>query len=73
MTTTLASDADILKEIEEFRAEHDIPMTTFGRRSVGDANLVANLKAGRELRRATIAKVRHFMVTYRAPVAAEAA
>lgn len=70
MTTTLASDADILKEIEEFRAAHAIPMTTFGRRSVGDANLVANLMAGRELRRATAAKVRHFMVTYRAPAVA---
>lgn len=65
MTTTVATDADILDDIERFIATHDIPPTSFGRRSIGDANLVENLKAGRELRRATRAKVRAFMSEYR--------
>jgi len=64
MQTTLASDADILSGIERFIAEHGLPPTTFGRKAIGDANLIPNLKDGRELRRATEAKVRRFMAEY---------
>jgi len=63
----LASDATILTEIETFRAAHGIAATAFGRRAIGDANLIANLEAGRELRRATEARVRSFMAGYIAP------
>jgi hypothetical protein len=59
--TQLAVAAPILTEIEAFRAKAGIPPTTFGRRAIGDANLIDNLRAGRELRRATEQKVRTFM------------
>ena len=65
MTTTLASDADILNEVEAFCSKHELPRTTFGRAAIGDANLIDDLREGRELRRATEAKVRTFMATYR--------
>lgn len=65
MDTTLASDADILIGIERFIAEHDLPPATFGRKALGDANLIRNLREGRELRRATEARVRSFMAEYR--------
>lgn len=73
MNTTLASDADILRSIEAFRRRHSIPVTTFGRLAVGDANLIANLKDGRELRRATEARVRKFMAEYRPASSASSA
>jgi hypothetical protein len=73
MQTTLASDADILSGIESFIAEHGLPPTTFGRKAIGDANLVPNLKQGRELRRATEARVRRFMAEYSAPACDRAA
>jgi 2,4-dienoyl-CoA reductase-like NADH-dependent reductase (Old Yellow Enzyme family) len=56
---------DIAAEVERFIARTGLPVTSFGRQAVGDANLVANLRAGRELRRATEARVRTFMASYR--------
>lgn len=64
MSTTLASDADLIADIEQFLAAHEMPPTTFGRRAIGDANLIEDLRAGRELRRATESKVRSFMATF---------
>lgn len=61
MQTTLASDADILKEIEAFIAQYEMPLTTFGRKAAGDPRLVADLRNGRELRRSTEKRVREFM------------
>lgn len=69
----LASDADILTEIEAFRERTGLPATTFGRKAIGDANLVEDLQAGRELRRATEQKVRTFMAEYVVPTAERAA
>jgi hypothetical protein len=66
MTTTVATDADILQAIERFVAQHKMPQTTFGRRALGDANLIENLRSGRELRRSTEHRVREFMASYRA-------
>lgn len=47
MVTTLASDADILRQIEAYCGEQGVSVTTFGRRSIGDGNLVADLRAGK--------------------------
>lgn len=62
--THQADAADILTDIEAFRERVGLPETTFGRRAIGDANLIAGLRAGRELRRSTEHRVRTFMVTY---------
>jgi hypothetical protein len=42
----------------------------FGREAVNDTSFVPQLRTGRELRRATMGRVRQFMATYR-PVSAE--
>lgn len=65
MDTTLASDADILTRIETFCRENDVPATTFGRKAIGDGNLVADLRAGkRSLTLKTANRIVCFMVEY---------
>lgn len=64
---------DLLTEIEAFRQAHDMAESTFGRGAANDTRLIPQLREGRELRRATIAKVRQFMLTYRPAEQAEAA
>lgn len=61
---------DLLHDIETFCAAHAMRESRFGRDAVNDAKLVSNLREGRELRRATREKVRHFMVTFGAKEAA---
>lgn len=61
MGTTLASDADILTDIEAFLAQTEMPLTTFGRRAANDPRLVTDLRKGRELRRSMERRVREFM------------
>lgn len=56
---------DLLNEIEAFRADHGIAESSFGRKAANDTRLIGQLRDGRELRRATVAKVRQFMATYR--------
>lgn len=60
----MKSEADILADIERFRATHGVPETTFGRKAAADPNLIAGLRAGRELRRSTERRVREYMDTY---------
>ena len=55
----------LLSEIDAFLEAHGVAETRFGRDSVNDARLIADLREGRELRRATIERVRLFMLTYR--------
>lgn len=56
---------DLLFEIEAFREAHGIAETTFGRKAVNDTRLIQQLREGREPRRATVERVRTFMLTYR--------
>lgn len=65
--------SDILTGIERFIARHQLPPTTFGRKAIGDPNLIPNLRDGRELRRATEKRVRAFMETYSSSPTAVAA
>lgn len=64
MALKLASDADILHQIELFCKERGIGLSTFGRSAIGDANLVANLRAGRSLTLKTANAVADFMASY---------
>lgn len=52
---------EILDQIARFRKETGMAKTKFGKSAVGDANLVDQLIAGRELRRSTLKKVIAFM------------
>lgn len=57
----MSTHAQLLSEIEGFLADHRIAPTTFGLRSVNDAKLVANLRAGADVTTRTLDKVRSFM------------
>jgi hypothetical protein len=67
MVTTLASDADILAQIDRFCSKQGLKPSTFGRLAIGDANLIANLKADRSLTLKTARRIVDFMASY--PVA----
>jgi hypothetical protein len=56
---------DLLNDIEAFCRTHHIRESRFGRAAVNDTTFIPQLREGREPRRATIARVRHFMATYR--------
>jgi hypothetical protein len=62
----------LLSEIEAFRATHGLSEWKFGDLALRDRHFIPQLRAGREIRRRTEAKVRTFIATYR-PEAAEAA
>ncbi|WP_082451797.1 hypothetical protein [Sphingomonas sp. Leaf30] len=64
MVTTLASDADILAQIDRFCSKHALKPSTFGRLSIGDANLITNLKADRSLTLKTARRIVDFMASY---------
>lgn len=64
---------DILPEIERFCAKHHLRESRFGRDAVNDTSFVPGLREGREPRRGTVARVRHFMATYSASEAGAAA
>jgi hypothetical protein len=70
METNLPSDTDMLALIKAFCAKHEIKDTTFGRRAVGDPNLIANLRAGRSLTLRTANAVVDFMSAQQADEAA---
>lgn len=61
---------DLISHIAAFCSANNMAESRFGREAVNDAKLVADLRSGRELRRATVEKVLHFMATYGAKVAA---
>ncbi|WP_447724581.1 hypothetical protein [Sphingomonas koreensis] len=56
---------DLLIEIEAFCRTHQVKESRFGRDAVNDTTFIPQLREGREPRRATIARVRQFMATYR--------
>jgi hypothetical protein len=56
---------ELLTEIEAFCAAHGVRESRFGRDALNDTEFVKNLRSGREPRRATVEKVRRFMLTYK--------
>jgi len=63
----------LLDTVDEFIERHAMSAVTFGRAALRDPHFVRDLRAGRRVWPETESKVRHFMVTYRAPAPAEAA
>lgn len=61
MNTPTPTHPELLSDILAFCAKRGMPKSVFGREAVRDASLIPDLIGGRELRRATIAKVRAFM------------
>jgi hypothetical protein len=61
MSSTL--HPDLLAEIEAFRAQHGMSKSAFGEAALGDPRFLFDLESGRELRRKTIGRVRHYIET----------
>ncbi|MGE4323400.1 MAG: hypothetical protein AB7E60_10280 [Sphingobium sp.] len=55
----------LLRAIEKFLRENNIPPTRFGRESVRDPRLVSDLRNGREPRDPVRKRIEHFMNSYR--------
>ncbi|MFX4085838.1 hypothetical protein ACKU27_12125 [Sphingobium yanoikuyae] len=64
MEQALLTDAEMLRRIEEFCAEHNLPPSTFGRLAVGDSNLVSGLKRDRSITLRTGQRIVEFMQSY---------
>lgn len=58
----------LLRTIERFMREHNLPATTFGRMAVKDPCFVIDLRCGRISRAATELRVRAWMDGYQAAV-----
>ncbi len=56
----------LLRQIERFLTETDMPWTKFGRLAAHDPRFVADLRNGRTPRPGTEAKIACFMAGYRA-------
>ncbi|EQB31739.1 hypothetical protein [Sphingobium ummariense] len=55
----------LLRTVERFLSENNIPPTRFGREAVRDPRLVFDLRQGREPGDRVRRRVEHFMNTYR--------
>lgn len=58
----------LLRSIEKFLCDHNIPPTRFGRECVRDPRLVFDLRLGREPGERVKRRIEHFMNTYRRSV-----
>jgi|JI10StandDraft_1071094.scaffolds.fasta_scaffold364195_3 hypothetical protein len=61
----MTDDLDILAQIDAFCARHDLAETRFGRMALHDPSFVYRLRAGADVRRSTIMKIRKWMADYR--------
>jgi len=52
---------ELLEQIEEYLLRTNVAPSSFGRLAVGDPRLVADLKAGRRLRRRTEERLRGYL------------
>ena len=55
----------LLREVEKFLRETQMPITAFGRNAMNDPRFVFDLRKGRELRPKTEQKVRRYMERHR--------
>ena len=62
---TMSEREELLKTIETFIEQHEMPETVFGLRTMNDPALVAKLRKGRTVRIDTAAKLTAFMRDYR--------
>lgn len=52
----------LLQKVEKHIKERRMPPTRFGREAVGDPRFVFDLRAGREPRSATVARVERYII-----------
>jgi hypothetical protein len=51
----------LLREVEKYLRQNDLPPTRFGREAMGDPRFVFDLRNGRDPRPQTIARVRAYL------------
>ncbi|WP_379551231.1 hypothetical protein ACRAQ7_10500 [Erythrobacter sp. W53] len=56
----------LIRSVETFLRQHDMPATKFGRLAAHDPRFVLDLRMGREPRQATEARIRAFMEGFQA-------
>jgi hypothetical protein len=56
----------LLRDVEKFLREHDLPYSMFGRMVIGDPRFVQDLRLGRIPRMKTEQRVRDWMRAYKA-------
>ena len=61
----MSTREDLLNEIETFLKETGMSATRFGDDAMGDRPLVMRLRAGRDVKLATVDKIRAFMAKHR--------
>ncbi len=61
----MTEDLDILTQIDAFCARHGLAETRFARMVLNDPSFVYRLRAGADIKRSTIVKVRKFMDSYK--------
>ena len=59
----------LIEDIEGFCALNQMSERQFGELVLNDAKLVPQLRAGRDVRMSTVARIRAFMAAYRADAA----
>src|SRR3546814_7021077 len=64
MSKSIMTDAELLAWIDAFVTQHSLPPTTFGRLTLGDANLISDLRAGRSLSLKRAKRICDFMTEY---------
>src|SRR3546814_12685038 len=64
MSKSIMTDAELLAWIDAFVTQHSLPPTTFGRLTLGDANLISYLRAGRSLSLKRAKRICDFMTEY---------
>ena len=52
---------ELMRRIQHFLKQADMAPTRFGREAVGDPRLISDMKNGRELRDATIARIQAWL------------
>ncbi len=55
----------LIRRIERFLREFDMPATRFGRLAAHDPRFVLDLRNGREPRSGTVSRIEHFMSEWR--------
>lgn len=56
----------VLRDVEKFLRQTNMPPTKFGRLAVNDPRLVGDLRNGREPRMRTVARIRAFLEAQKA-------
>ncbi len=56
--------ADLIENIDDFRAKYELSEWQFGELALNDRHFVRQLRDGRDLRMSTLRKVQDFMAAY---------